>query len=66
MDAEIRKRLTVPFIVCLAILGINTNSIINGVRQHNNLRIAVAVISTLIVFGCFAVVWRNVGKKKDD
>lgn len=62
MDPEIRKKLTVPIIVFLLILAINTNSIISGIKNHNTSRVGIAIISTLIVLVCLIVVIRNANK----
>ncbi|MEO6524089.1 MAG: hypothetical protein ABIN91_20560 [Mucilaginibacter sp.] len=49
MDTEVRKKLVVPFIVFLGILGVNANSIVNGINQHNTTRVVIASVSTVIV-----------------
>jgi len=66
MDTEVRKKLIVPFIVFLGILGVNANTIINGINQHNTTRIVIASVSTVIVLGLliFTVVNANKSSKR--
>jgi hypothetical protein len=49
MDIEGRKKLIIPFIVFLCILGVNANSIVNGINNHNTTRVVIASVSTVIV-----------------
>jgi uncharacterized membrane protein YbhN (UPF0104 family) len=62
MDPEVRKKLIIPFVVFLAILAINTNTIINAVNQHNPTRIVIAAVSTVIVLGLLIFTVRKAGK----
>jgi len=62
MDPEIRKKLTVPVIVFVLILAINTNSIINGIKAHNTSRVVIAIVSTVIVLACLIIMALNLNK----
>lgn len=65
MDTETRKKIIVPVIMFIAVLGINVNSIINGINQHNTSRIVIALASSLIVLICLVFLIRNAKKGND-
>jgi uncharacterized membrane protein YbhN (UPF0104 family) len=62
MDPEVRKKLVVPFVVFIAILAINTNTIIKAINEHNTTRIIIASLSTVIVLALLLFTVRNAKK----
>ncbi len=48
MNEADKKKLVIPFIMFMSMLGVNVNSIINGVDKHQPWRIVLAVASSLI------------------
>jgi len=47
MDKTLRQRLVIPFIVFIVMIGVDANSLLKGIAQHENWRIIIASISGL-------------------
>lgn len=62
MDAETKKKLIIPFVIFVALVALNINTIVNGIKQHNTNRVVIASVSCVLVFVFFVVVLRSANR----
>lgn len=62
MNEEVKKKLAIPFMIFVSMIGINVNSIVNGIDKHQPWRIALAAASSLLFIVMLVVAYKSLKK----
>jgi hypothetical protein len=65
MDSASKKKLIVPCLVFVVLLALNTNSIINGINQHQTSRVVIAATSSAVIVIAFFLLLRSVKRNSN-